>query len=228
MHTASGSSPAQSIGEKRRHSLERVVALRGQDVSPEGVRQRVVDDEAGVHAGVLQRAVEVDRAAQQDVAAAGDAERRRKVGEVAADRGEQGIVRIGRPDIGPTWRRASTGPRPGWRRCSANRRSPPGPARRRTLRARPAPAATPRAAASSVAGRSPPRRRCHRPRCRAGHGRPAGPCRPRARRPSPPARVLRRVPVDHRHHLDATQPGDRDVLGEGAGIQDEAAAMQIS
>src|SRR5579864_7130757 len=80
------------LAEEGGHAAEGGVALGGDHAAPEGVRQRVVDDKLARHAGVDEGAVQVDGAAQEDVAPAGDAERGREVRKIAVDRRHQRVL----------------------------------------------------------------------------------------------------------------------------------------
>lgn len=73
--------------------------FRQADVVPEGVRQGLVDDEAGVHLVVQEGAVEDGGATEQQVAGAGEEEGGREAVKIGEDRGEDGIARIGGADV---------------------------------------------------------------------------------------------------------------------------------
>jgi len=61
--------------------------------------QRVEDHQARVHAGVEVSAVQVDRAAEQQVAAAGNEERRRQAVQIGIDGREHRVFGIGAADV---------------------------------------------------------------------------------------------------------------------------------
>src|ERR1017187_1547090 len=89
-------STAQVFSQEIGHKVRSLDGLGKRWIVPERVWQPIEDDEACVHAGIYEGAMQIGGTAQQVVAAASNEKRRRQSAQVGVDRRQNRILGIRR------------------------------------------------------------------------------------------------------------------------------------